>query len=150
MTCSARRRIPVMARTDRSSKTSPRCTARCTKRCSSNWLTKRPARPAITTDLVKLPARLPAPHIDEKKGGSGSRAVSLGILGSGRAGGQEGHWKMSGLGGQTGVWTVRRVQKEERQRKGLAGRERALVDGWNGDLSSGDKWAVEQDGVEIR
>jgi hypothetical protein len=62
-----------------------------TKSYSGEWLTKRPARPAITTDLVKLPARLPAPHVDEKKGGSGSRAVSLRVLGSGRAGRQGEH-----------------------------------------------------------
>jgi hypothetical protein len=33
------------------------------KNYSCECLSKRPARPAITTDRVKLPARLPAPHV---------------------------------------------------------------------------------------
>ena len=124
-----------------------RYTASYTKNYSSEWLTGGPARPAITTDLVNLTARLPAPHVDEKKGGSGSRAVSLRVLGSGRAGRQRSLERVTEM-----VESVRgsgrrkrsegnskREKSKERMREGRKGTVR---DGRQGGRPGGIGWLV--------
>jgi hypothetical protein len=113
-----------------------RYTASYTRNYSGEWLIGGPARPAITTDLVKLPARLPAPHVDEKKGGSGSRAVSLRVLGSGRAGRQRSLSRVREMVGQSEVQGGGKEQqvilKDKRQKKHQEGQKGAVRGGRQG------------------
>jgi hypothetical protein len=185
MPCSARRQIPVMARTDcwsrrgpfgrgervaagprggrrrtlqrplaPATKTACRCTGKYTKRCSSEWLAKGPARPAITGVSRRSPARLPAPHIDEKKGGAGSRAVSLRNLGSGRAGGWEEHCVMWVPSSQSGVLRFRRSQRRNRKRTssgtGSGAHEVASAGRSGKGWSDGSRWQVGRDRQTIQ
>ena len=118
-------------------------TASYTRNYSSEWLVGGPARPAITTDLVNLPARLPAPHVDEKKGGSGSRAVSLRVLGSGRAGRQRESEQGQGDGGAVRGSGRRKgqkeIQKDKSQKKDEEGQKGAVRDGRRGGRWGGVK-----------
>jgi hypothetical protein len=121
------------------------CSGSYTRNYSSEWLVEAPARPAITGDLGRLPARLPAPHVDEKKGGSGSRAVSLRVLGSGRAGGLEDHWCRS-VGGIKIMSGKRGEESKNRHGRGgeCSGGEGAAVDRLGQGLSEamGGRWLV--------
>ena len=121
-------------------------TASYTKNYSSEWLVGGPARPAITTDLVNLPARLPAPHVDEKKGGSGSRAVSLRVLGSGRAGRQRSLERVMEMVVQSEVQgggkDQKEIQKDKSQKKNEEGQKGAVIDGRWGGRPGGIGWLV--------